>query len=52
MLKADELQYNTVQIEPGKWVVARPVKQNFKNRLKDAVEVLKGNAEAVTFHKQ
>ena len=34
------------------WVIARPIKQCFMRRLKDAIQVLKGNAEAVKFYKQ
>ena len=51
MLKADELQNDTREIN-GKWVIARPIKQNLKRRFKDAIKILKGEAEAVIFYKQ
>lgn len=51
MLKADELSEVTTQIN-GEWVVAKPMKQPFILRLKDALKVLKGDAEAVVFRHQ
>jgi len=51
MLKADELRHNKACIDK-KWVVAKPYPQPFKRRLRDAIEVLKGKAEAVKFYKQ
>jgi len=51
MLKADELRHTKTCIN-GKWVIAKPIPQNFRRRLRDAITVLKGNAEAVTFYKQ
>ena len=51
MLKADELR-NTKTCINGKWVIAKPVPQDFRRRLRDAIEVLKGKAEAVKFYKQ
>lgn len=51
MLKADDLHQNQTNID-GKWVVARPLPQPFIRRLKDAIAVLKGKAEAVSFYKQ
>lgn len=51
MLKADKLKDNTKEID-GMWVIARPMKQIFSRRLKDAIKVLKGKAEGVIFYKQ
>lgn len=51
MLRADDLHENTTMIN-GKWVVARPIKQPFIRRVKDALKVLKGEAEAVIFYRQ
>lgn len=51
MLKADELRHNKTCIDK-KWVIARPLIQPFIMRLRDAIAVLKGRAEAVTFYKQ
>ena len=51
MLRADELQSNTTEID-GKWTIPRPITQPFIRRLKDAIKVLKGEAEAVIFYKQ
>lgn len=48
MLKADELSHN-MTIKNGKWVVAKPIKQPFVRRIKDAIQVIKGKAEAVNF---
>ena len=51
MLRADDIAGTTVEIN-GKWVVARPIKQPLFRRLKDALKVLKGEAEAVKFYRQ
>jgi hypothetical protein len=51
MLRADKLQENTTEID-GKWVILRPIVQPLTKRLKDALKVLKGDAEAVMFYKQ
>lgn len=51
MLKADELNQNQVNIN-GKWVVSRPIKNSLFFRIKDAIQVVKGKAEAVKFHDQ
>ena len=51
MLNADELNQNTVKIDKI-WVIARPMRQGFRKRFKDAIRVLKGEAEAVMFYKQ
>ena len=36
----------------GKWVVARPVKDPPIQRLKDAIQVILGKADAVKYYKQ
>lgn len=51
MLKAEKLNETQAFID-GKWVCAKPMKQPFKYRLYDAIQVLKGKAEAVRFYKQ
>lgn len=51
MLNADTLNENQTYINQ-KWVIARPMLQPFLMRLKDAIQVIKGNAEAVKFYKQ
>ena len=51
MLRADELKDTQTCID-GKWVCCKPYKQPFDMRLKDAIKVLKGEAEAVKFYKQ
>ena len=51
MLKIDELLHDTTFIS-GKWVIARPLKSCFILRVKDAIQVLKGKADAVEFYKQ
>jgi|GEM_PF-5115485 len=51
MLKADDLQITMINID-GKWVVAKPLPQPFIRRIRDAIAVLKGKAEAVCFYKQ
>lgn len=48
MLKADELNQNMV-LKNGRWVVARPIKDSLHKRIKDAIQVAKGKAEAVAF---
>lgn len=51
MLKADELKNTTTCID-NRWVIAKPVTGTLKQRLKDAIKVLKGECEAVSFYKQ
>lgn len=51
MLNADTLNENKTCIDK-KWVIARPIPQPFLMRLKDAIQIIKGNAEAVKFYKQ
>jgi len=51
MLNIENLKENQACID-GKWVIARPLLSPFIIRLKDAIEVLKGNADAVKFYKQ
>lgn len=51
MLSADELVRTLAYID-GKWVVAKPLKQPFIRRIKDAIQVVIGKAEAVVFYKQ
>lgn len=51
MLNVDNLHETSTEID-GKWVVARPIKGSFITRFNDAIQVLKGNADAVKFYKQ
>ena len=51
MIKADHLMESQVQVN-GKWVIAKPIKQPLIRRIKDAIQVVKGNAEAVVFEEQ
>jgi len=51
MLNADLLHGIQTEID-GMWVVARPIKDGIWQRIKDALEVIKGNADAVKFYKQ
>lgn len=51
MLKADELLQCQREID-GKCVVAKPIIQPLIKRVRDAVKVIKGEAEAVIFYKQ
>jgi hypothetical protein len=51
MLKADDLNQNQTCVN-GKWVVAKPIKSPLSMRIKDAIQVIKGKAEAVVFEKQ
>jgi len=51
MLNADMLKENSVLIE-GKWFAARPITGSLISRLRDAIQVLKGTADAVKFYKQ
>ncbi len=51
MLNADTLGENNILIE-GQWFVVRPITGGFIRRLRDAIQVLKGNADAVKFYKQ
>lgn len=54
MLKIDDLKTETCI--DGKWVKARPLRGYgigfFWNRIKDAWQVVIGQADAVTFYKQ
>lgn len=36
----------------GRWVIARPEKFTFLSRIKDAWQVIRGNADAIKFYKQ
>ena len=49
MLIADSLRNFPENEINGKWVLAKPIPAPFKYRLHDAIQVLKGNAEAVRF---
>lgn len=52
MLNIDSLIEIKIYLD-GKWVVARPVKDNrIFARIKDALLVLFGKAEAIGFYKQ
>jgi hypothetical protein len=51
MLIADTLNKDEVFID-GKWVCCKPIKQPLLMRIKDAIKVIKGEAEAVKFYKQ
>lgn len=51
MLNADLLNETHALIEE-KWVVARPMAGTLISRIRDAIQVLKGNADAVKFYKQ
>jgi hypothetical protein len=51
MLKADDLKNNTTCID-NKWVIARPLCGGFRSRVKDAIKVFTGKADAVSFYKQ
>ena len=51
MLNADEISKTKTEIN-GVWVVARPIKDGLRRRIKDAIEIIKGNADAVRFYKQ
>jgi hypothetical protein len=48
MLKADELVKNQT-LNNGRWTIAKPLKQPLPRRIKDAIQVLKGKVEAVSF---
>jgi len=50
MVTIDSLTVKTC-IE-GKWVVARPMKDPLPQRIKDAIQVILGKADAVKFYKQ
>lgn len=45
----DELLNTRKEIIPGKWVICRPMRGPLGSRIKDAVAVLKGKADAVKF---
>lgn len=49
--QVDFLTHSTAEID-GKWVISRPLKGTFLDRLRDAWLVLIGKADAVTFYKQ
>lgn len=52
MINIDSLVKNLTCIE-GQWVIARPVKDSrLFERLKDAVQVFIGRADAVKYYKQ
>ena len=52
MIDIDSLICNKTYID-GKWVIARPVKDpRLWQRIKDAVQVIQGKADAVKFYKQ
>jgi hypothetical protein len=51
MLLVDELMSNRTCIN-GRWVIAKPCPEPFWWRVKDAIRVIKGQAEAVYFYKQ
>jgi hypothetical protein len=51
MLQADNL-HRTQALIDGRWVVSRPIRGSLFQRLRDALSVLIGNADAVTFWKQ
>lgn len=51
MINIDSL--NTRTCIDGKWVIARPVKDSrLSERMKDALQVLLGIADAVKYYKQ
>ena len=53
MHKADEIKEYPQTCIDGMWVKARPINyKSLKSRIKAALEVLKGNADAVKFYKQ
>ena len=52
MIFADDLLNNKTEVKPNIWLVARPEPGPFWNRLYDAIQVLKGKAEAVKFYEQ
>ena len=52
MLLADAMSKCMCEIRPGIWVIAKPIPGPFKTRLHDAIQVLKGKAEAVKFIEQ
>ena len=51
MLRVDELSQCSTE-KDGKWVIARPIKACFILRIKDAIQVILGKADAVKFYKQ
>jgi hypothetical protein len=51
MHKIDDLVGTSVCIN-GKWVIARPMPHGIISRLKDAIQVVLGKADAVKFYKQ
>lgn len=55
MLKLEDIlkmaNENKTQID-GKWVPSRPVKGSFLDRLRDAIAVLKGKADAFKWPEQ
>ena len=56
MWKLEDLIASTqavsAEVEPGKWVPARPLVGPFSWRLRDAWEVLRGRADAVKWPDQ
>ena len=51
MLRIDDL-IGTKTCINGKWVIARPLPHGLISRLKDALQVVLGKADAVKFYKQ
>lgn len=51
MLNVETLYKNKTCID-DKWVVARPMLASCTSRIYDAVQILKGKADAVIFYKQ
>ena len=51
MYKIDDLANVTTCID-GKWVIAKPLHGGMLSRIKDAVKVLTGKAQAVYFYRQ
>ncbi|MMZ43561.1 hypothetical protein D1872_51170 [compost metagenome] len=51
MIKADNIGESKVQID-GRWVATKPQIQTLPRRIRDAIQVIKGKAEAVVFEKQ
>ena len=55
--KVEELKkWETTTEINGKWILMRPIKAfgflEWQNRIKDALKVLKGKADIVTWYKQ
>jgi hypothetical protein len=52
MHRADEIKEYPEACINGKWVKARPIMPSLKRRIIDAIQVLKGKADAVRFYRQ